>query len=290
MKKLDVKGIANLGKIGLRAMNRNLPSILTGAAIAGLAATVWATFKAAPKINEAIDDAKQDKVIDNGGDPVTTDVAEVDLTAWETFKAVAPYVWKPALCGAFTVGCVVGAQVLNMQRLTMLAGAYKLSEKKLKEYEEKAKELFGEKKAADLRSEVVKGMCDAPYDENMVVKTGKGEELFYDTFSGRYFQSSEKAIREAEGRLNKSIAKSGGFVELNLFYDMLGIEDIKVGNDFGWGNTQRAKSGTNPSCVDIKIAYETREVNGKQVAIGLLDYDVGLDYNALSDYFQDRFR
>ena len=146
MKGFNMESIARLGKMGLAAMNRNLPSILSGAAIAGIVATVWTTYKAAPEVNSALDSAKwdkADKANEGRDDAETLSADDVTLTAWETFKAAAPYVWKPAACAAFSATCVIAANVLNVQRLTMLAGAYKLSEKKLREYEEKAKELHG---------------------------------------------------------------------------------------------------------------------------------------------------
>ena len=195
MKGFNMESIAKLGKMGLAAMNRNLPSILSGAAIAGIVATVWTTYKAAPEVNSALDGAKWDKKYDAGKDP-TDGVDDVSLNAWETFKAVAPYVWKPAACVAFSATCVIAANVLNVQRLTMLAGAYKLSEKKLREYEEKAKELLGEKKATELHDEVVKSVTpDISEDENAIIHARKGTQLCYDAFSGACPKRSEQKIR-----------------------------------------------------------------------------------------------
>ena len=184
MKGFNMESIAKLGKMGLAAMNRNLPSILSGAAIAGIVAAVWTTYKATPEINSALESAKWDKTDKVNEDEETVSADNVTLTKWETFKAVAPYVWKPAACVAFSTVCVVSANVLNVQRLTMLAGAYKLSEKKLQEYEEKAKELLGEKKATELHDEVAKSMCDKDLDKAVIEETGTGEAIFYDLFSG----------------------------------------------------------------------------------------------------------
>lgn len=291
MKGFNMESIAKLGKMGLAAMNRNLPSVLSGAAIAGIVATVWTTYKAAPEINGALDCAKSDKADKFNEEQTDADnisANDVTLSAWETFKAVAPYVWKPAACVAFSAGCVIAANVLNVQRLTMLAGAYKLSEKKLKEYEEKAKELLGEKKATELHDEVVKGMCDTPYDEATVVKTGKGDALFYDEFSGRYFRSSVEAIRTAEGNVNRAAA-CGEFVSLNTFYEELGLPQIKFGNDFGWGGYNDCVSNTAP-CLDIDITYDADKIDGEQVAVGYLDYKIGIDRDSFGHYFQNCLR
>ena len=268
MKGINIGKLVNLGKAGLRSVNGNLPAILGGAAIAGVIATAWTTYKAAPKIRQALDDAESDKA-EKLGDTADEEAAAADekLTVWETFTAVAPHVWKPAACGVFTVGCIVGAQVLNMQRLTMLAGAYKLSEKKLKEYEEKAKELLGAEKAVELHDETMKAIAPTEtVSESEVIRTGKGGRLCYDKFSGRYFYSSMEAIREAESTLNKAIL-NGEYMSLNDLYYELGLDNIKMGSSFGWD------CQTGP--VDIKVTIADGFVNDStdRQMMYILDYE-----------------
>ena len=277
MKGFNMGSIARLGKMGLSAMNRNLPSILSGAAIAGIVATVWTTYKATPEINSALESAKWDKADrESENKPEAEDISaeNVNLTAWETFKAVAPYVWKPAACVVFSAGCVIAANVLNVQRLTMLAGAYKLSEKKLHEYEEKAKELLGEKKATELRDEVVKEMAsDVPEDVD-IVHTGNGDQLCYDAFRDKYFYSSVEAIRTAESTLNKALV-SGDTVTLNELYYELGLGEVKFGEAFGW-NTYTEGRGYG-KCLDIDLTFDAREINGERKVVCILDYHPVLD-------------
>lgn len=286
MKGFNMESIAKLGKMGLAAMNRNLPSILSGAAIAGIVAAVWTTYKATPEINSALESAKWDKTDKVNEDEETVSADNVTLTKWETFKAVAPYVWKPAACVAFSAVCVVSANVLNVQRLTMLAGAYKLSEKKLQEYEEKAKELLGEKKATELHDEVVKSMCDKDLDKAVIEETGTGEAIFYDLFSGRYFRSNMETIRTEESRVNRDVA-NGDFVTLNTLYNALGLDGIRFGDDFGWGNSCSVRD---PQALDIDITYEVRVLNGKEVAVGILDYKVCVDRDSFGSYFRNWVR
>ena len=275
MKGINLKSIAELGKMGLRAMNRNLPTILSGAAIAGVIATVWTTYKAAPEIESSLESAKWDKEQDlTGTEEAIENTDEVKLNGWETFKAVAPYIWKPALCGTFTIGCIVGAQVLNVQRLTMLAGAYKLSEEKLKTYEEKAKELLGEKKETELHDEVAKEMTpEPPIDDGMIAYTGKGDQLCYDTFSGRYFYSSTETIRQVESRLNKKIV-CGEFVHLNDLYHELGLENVKFGDAFGW---EAYHSGNRTYYLDIRLTYDEKMVGNERKVACIMDYNVDMD-------------
>ena len=288
MKGFNMGSIAKLGKMGLAAMNRNLPSILSGAAIAGLVATIWTTYKAAPEIESAMESAKWDKVTDaeeKAEDGESVDVDNVTLNAWETFKAVAPYVWKPVACGVFTAGCIVGAQVLNVQRLTMLAGAYKLSEEKLKTYEEKAKEILGDKKAEEVHDAMAKELTpDVPDDPNNIISTKKGDMLCYDIFSGRYFRSSVEAIRTAESKMNKRLA-NGDYATVNELYIWLDLPCIKLGDHFGWNVNDWNLNSTIAAgkTVDINLTYEAREINGEQKVVCVLDYDTELD-----DFFAKR--
>ena len=209
------------------------------------------------------------------GNETEKSAEDVKLTAWETVTAVAPYVWKPALCGTFTAGCVIGAQILNMQRLTMLAGAYKLSEKKLKEYEEKAMELFGEKKATELHDEVVKDMTPEIPDDSLIPRTGQGDQLCYDLFSGRYFYSSTEAIHRAEAAILKKLF-SGEWVDLNELYYELRLDETKYGDKFGWAN-----KAINSKPINIRLTYVAREINGENKVVCVMDYSDSLE----DDYF-----
>ena len=273
MKGFNIGSIAKIGKMGLAAMNRNLPSILTGAAIAGLVATVWTTYKAAPNIKSAIDGAKWDKAEKMSKDQENVDdVTDTKLNAWETFTAVAPYVWKPAVCGTFTVGCIVGAQILNVQRLGVLSLAYKMSETKLKEYEDKAKEILGEDKARDLHDAVAKETAaQVPLDEKFIVHTGKGKQPFIDTVTGQTFYSSKEAVLEAANYINNRVACCDNMT-VNDFYCRLGLEEIKYGDAFFWDVT----SDKNRS-LKLVITMEERIINEEPQAVYILDYAVNVD-------------
>ena len=131
-------------------------------------------------------------------------------------------------------------------------------------------------------------MCDKPYDEATVIKTGKGDALFYDTFSGRYFRSSVESIRTAENEMNRAAA-CGEFVSLNTFYDTLGLDSIKFGDDFGWGGILNGNDCKVP-CLDISITYEAREIDGEQTAVGILDYKTDVDMDSFGHYSRNWLR
>lgn len=278
MKGFNMGSIAKIGKMGLAEMNRNLPSILTGAAIAGLVVTVWATYKAAPSIKSAVDDAKKRKAV-NTSEPddeteSTDGAGETKLNAWETFTAVAPHVWKPAVCGTFTVGCIVGAHVLNVQRLGVLSLAYKVSEGKLKEYEAKAKEILGEEKANDLHDAVVKETAaQVSLDDKYITRTGKGNQLFIDTVTGHPFYSSKEAVLSAANYINHRIA-SGDAMTVNDFYCQMGLDEFKYGDGLYWCTSI---DNLKHKSLVVTITMEERIINEEPQAVYILDYDANVD-------------
>ena len=66
-------------------------------------------------------------------------------------------------------------------------------------------------------------------------KTELGGEtkLFYDFYSGRYFNSTMEKVLAAEFALNRQIVL-GECACLNDFYQELGIPFIDVGDEVGW--------------------------------------------------------
>ena len=58
-------------------------------------------------------------------------------------------------------------------------------------------------------------------------------KLFYDDFSGRYFESTIEKVHAAEYNINRDLSMRD-YATLNEFYDYLGLIPIDGGNDLGW--------------------------------------------------------
>ena len=117
---------------------------------------------------------------------------------------------------------------------------YKLSETALDEYQEQVVETVGEKKEKAIQEKVNEKQIEkATSDPHNVVNTGRGNTLFLDPLSQRYFRSDLEFIRRAENNLNKEILHSVyGTVNINEFYDEIGIDRTETGDMMGW-NTDR---------------------------------------------------
>lgn len=207
------------------------PAILTGFGVAGVVATTVMAVKATPKAEKLIMEARINKSDsfenDNVGDLP-------NLTVLETIRVAGPTYIPSMIMGAATIGCILGANSVNARRNAALASLYSLSEQTLRDYKQKTKELVGEKKASDISQEVAgEAMSRVPWDESKIIQTGKGQTLFFDPYSGRYFYNDYQVLRAAQNDVNALII--GDFcANLNDFYDRIGLDTTIQGDEVGW--------------------------------------------------------
>ena len=197
-------------------IKRNSSTILTCIGGIGVVATSVLTAKATPKVSLLLKQAEEDK-----GDK---------LTKMETVRVAAPVYIPAILVGASTIACIFGANALNKRQQASMISAYALLENSYKEYKRKGKDVYGEEAEKDVRVEIAKDKfedSDTPRDEN--------KQLFYDEFSGRYFESTMENVLRAEYKLNRLLAVEF-VVPLNEFYDLLGIERTDYGDCLGWSS------------------------------------------------------
>lgn len=213
---------ANITNTVKAALSKHSPEILVGFGIAGMLTTTVLAVKATPKAMRLIEEKKEELKTDK-------------LTPVETVKAT----WKCYIPSAATAGvsiaCLIGSSKISNKRNAVLATAYKIAENAHNTYREKVIETIGEKKEQLIRDEVNKDKIEKnPPNQNTVIMTGKGETLFYDGLSGRYFKSDIDKIRKIENELNRRM-RNENYISLNEFYDELGLEHIRpLGDDLGW--------------------------------------------------------
>jgi hypothetical protein len=195
-------------------LRRNSSTILTGVGSIGVVATAVLAVKATPKALELLDKAEKEK-----GEK---------LTKLEVVRVAGlPYV-PSIVVGASTIACIFGANILNKRHQASLASAYALLDSSYKEYKKKVAELYGEDAELQIRTELAKDN----FDEGTVVHDGE-KQLFYDEFSGRYFESTMADVIRAEYKINQKISSFGG-ADLNEFYAALDIPQEDYGVSLGW--------------------------------------------------------
>ena len=195
-------------------INRNASTILTCMGGAGVIATAVMAVKATPKALTLLDKAKEEK-----GE---------ELTKMEAFKVAAPMYIPSVITGTATIACIFGANIVSKRQQATLMSAYALLDSSYKEYKNKVDELYGEEAGEKVREEITK---DKYTGDGLLLEDDT--ELFYDFYSGRYFESTKEAVLRAEYETNRSLFVNCA-VGLNEFYSFLGLDEMPEFDDVGW--------------------------------------------------------
>lgn len=194
-------------------VKKNGSTILTCVGSAGVVATSIMAIKATPKAMMLLDDARKEK-----GD---------NLTKFEKVMVAGPAYIPAVVVGVSTIACIFGANALNKRQQAALMSAYALLDSTYKEYQSKVVDLYSEEADSRIKKEIAK---DKYLGDNKLVDN---DALFYDEFSGRYFESTNAKVLKAEYETNKKISDHGGAC-LNDFYHALGLEPTRYGDRLGW--------------------------------------------------------
>ena len=110
----------------------------------------------------------------------------------------------------------------------MLVSAYSYLDSSFKEYKDKVKDIFGEEGETRVREEIAK---DKYIDQN--IPESKDTKLFFDEFSGRYFESTLYDLQNAVYNINRLYALHGS-VSINELYKRLNLPPTDFGEVLGW--------------------------------------------------------
>lgn len=205
--------------------DRNSPVILTVLASAGVITTAVMTAKATIRAQEIIKDHDEWMAITGG---------EADTS----FRARFALVWMdyipPLILGGTTIACVVGLNSVHGRRTAAIASAYAVAERSLNEYQKSTIEEYGEEGLTKIKEKIAQTQLEEdPVSERGIITTGRGDDLCYDSWTGRYFRSGLEALKRAENLINHRLI-NGTWVSLNELYSAMGIPPVKSGEDLGW--------------------------------------------------------
>lgn len=236
----------SLQKTGLK-LQKHSPSLLTIVGALGVIATAVLTAKETPKAIRRLEDAKSKK-------------EDGKLTLMETVCAAGPVYIPAIVVGTTTIACVVGANVINVRRQAALVSAYSLAANSLQEYKEKVNDICGPEAVSKVQDTIVDGK------ESVFVRE-PSTDLFYEEFSGRWFQIAKEDLIMAEYKLNRNF-RLKGYEELNFFYKCLGLDESDIGEGFGWTMEDSIEDGWD--WIDIS---HTKKKSAKHGEYYLLTYD-----------------
>lgn len=228
-------------------IKRNASTILSGLGVAGLVATTVTAAKATPKAMEFVKKAEEEK-----GEK---------LSKWERINVAGVAYIPTVLVGAATVACILGANLVSRHQQATLMSAYALLDRSYKDYKNKTNELYGDGADKQIREGIAKDKYTG--DESL---GDDGKELFYDFYSGRYFESTKEHVMWAQYEVNRSLSVNYA-VGLNEYYDLLGLEEKPEYEMLGWSCGQMEEMYWHPW-----IEFEHEEI----ILDGDSEYDEGL--------------
>lgn len=221
----------SIGK--LRGKTRKYqPAIMAAGAVVGLGATIFFVARGQMKADDILAEAK--RVYDSDRD---TDV-EVILGKRELFDLTWTCYIPAAISASATLFFIIGGSYISMKQIATLTSSLAFMSASRGKLEEAIKEKYGEDALKELKEKMHIGR---PEKQVVVVKTvaeetGMGDLLCFEGYSGRWFRSSEEAVKEAIRWLQEKVVRDE-CAAFNDFYDLLKIEQTHFGYEYGWINT-----------------------------------------------------
>lgn len=256
-----------------RFVDDNLPTILSVLALGGLGASVGMAVKETPKAMEALEAETHKKLFTSTDDELEkmnamrvdeepenytklgfdsmatvgrgdekTDIVLYNrknvLTTWDKVKAVAPVYLPCAITTIATGACIIASNVVSKKRYLGLAALVATQAKNFDEYQEKVKELFGEKKEENVKKELAKDKmmsCPTDISDQYVV----GGPKYPMNFLGCWWIGTKQEVEDAFTAWNRGgmdeLMRSGDDVQMYL-EDLVYELSQRTGNRFWMPN------------------------------------------------------
>ena len=265
--KTFVNGVVTFGERHQRETNLGL--VIAGVIITGVAAA-----KAGYKLKQVFDDSKK-KAAELDEKLEIEEITEEEFeeqkkeVSKETAKSVVVTVIPPVASGVATICFAVAGYHNVSKRIAALTAAYNIGEKNLIDYQDKIKEMFGEKKAQAITDEIAADKVKKnPPAKDLILNLGRGTTLCYDPKSGRYFYSSPENVKKAVNKINSRL-NDEYYISLNEFFDELGLPDIELGEELGFN--------IDDGLIDVDHIFSVTKTEDDQPAL-VLTYDISAKY------------
>lgn len=152
----------------------------------------------------------------------------------EVIHITKKYYYKTITIAVISLVAIGSSYILNKRLMAGLSSTCALLANNFNDYRETTKKLYGEKTDEEIMKDILKKKRP-----NNIVHHSDDEILIYDIFhEGRrmdqgYYTTTLDCLYYAEEKLNLQYQECG-YVSLNDFYDLLGVEPVEDGDSIGW--------------------------------------------------------
>lgn len=214
----------------------NAPALLMAIGVVGTVSTAYLVGRASFQVGVAVG-AHNEEAYSHNADGVTNAKELVEFVRdRELWKAYIPAV---VTCAA-TVTCIIGANHIGSKRAAGMAAAYSVLEKGANEYQAKVVEKFGERKAEEIRSDILADRLreNDPFEDNSIEVYGKPDahtSTFLDKFSGLHVWTNREEIGAAMNDIGRTIIHQG-YATLADFYYRMDMPSPAYASEIGWSS------------------------------------------------------
>jgi Family of unknown function (DUF6353) len=214
---MQAKWLNNVGQF----TKQNSPTILSAVAVGGVVATAILAVRATPKAVRRIEQLE--------------DHGELRVSRTEKVKETWTLYIPAGLSGLATVGCIIGANAIGTRRNAALLAAYTLVDSTFREYKDKVVEKLGEaREQHEIGDSIMQDRIDKNSPSSEVIIMAGGDQLCYDSLTGRYFKSDIETLRRAENEINRRIIAGDMYASQNEFYEQVKLPNVDIGDELGW--------------------------------------------------------
>lgn len=212
--------VNNIFQTAGRFLRANAPALLTGLGVAGIFSTAVLAARGGQKAQQHLSEMP------------------AGLSPREKFEETWTYYVPAALTAVGSAACVIAGHTVSTRRQAALMSLYTLSETTLEEYKQQAAEVLGPKKEKEISAAAAEAHVREypPAQEFLLADPEK--QLFLETMTGRYFNSSVESLRQAAIDMNEEIMRSD-YVLLNDWYERIGLDRVQIGDETGWNHTKK---------------------------------------------------
>lgn len=176
-----------------------------------------------PKAVQAIEDKKEELGVD-------------ELPVGEKIKTSIGYYLPTIGFEILGASMILYGNQVNLKNEAAIMAAYAMNETALQITRDKIREVVGEKKEKDIQESVANDLLERNKSKSStVIITDNGDRLCFDNIINQYFKSSKTRVETAINKLNFDIINGRGVVTLNDYCLALGLPEVELGTELGWG-------------------------------------------------------
>lgn len=199
------------------ALKQNAPMLLTAVGIGGVFTTAILAARGGMKAQQHLSEQP------------------AGLSAREKFGETWQFYIPAGIMALTTAGCILGAHTVHTRRQAALFSLYTISETARNEFREQAEAILSPKQYDEIQNSASEAHIREfpPTQEFLLADPEK--QMFLETMTGRYFNSSVETLRQAAIDMNEQIVNSD-YILLNDWYERIGLDRVQIGDETGWNH------------------------------------------------------